>query len=149
MHIPYTKTGTLTPGIHTLSLADFKSQFGSATAIRRELYFKLWEGLKNLKASRVMNVYLDGSYVTDKKDPNDIDGCWDAHKDVNVAVLDPVFLDFANRDLMRDKYGVDFFLSQTIEGKSGEPFTAFFQTDRDGVPKGIVHICIEKESFTA
>ena len=36
------------------------------------------------------------------------------------------------------KYGLDFFIAQKIEIESGEPFPKFFQSNRDGKPKGII-----------
>lgn len=147
MHIAYTTAGTLIPGIHTMTLADFKNQFGMATRQRQYLFEKLERGLNNLRKAGVKVVYLDGSFVTRKAHPGDIDGCWDASPEIDLTILDSVFLDFEQRHLMKEKYGVDFFISQTIEGASGKPFTDFFQTDRNGVEKGIVRLLLEHESF--
>ena len=146
-HISFTPQGTLIPGVHGLTLSELKNQFGEGSKQRKQLFLRLKEGLLNLKRAGVKNVYLDGSYVTTKAFPNDIDGCWDAHQDIDLGVLDPVFLDFQNRHLMKDKYGVDFFISQIVEGASGVPFVAFFQTDRNDEPKGIILISLEQETF--
>jgi hypothetical protein len=106
----------------------------------------LLRGLRNLKQSGVRTVYLDGSFVTNKTYPGDIDGCWDANPDIDVGKLDSVFLDFSNRRAaMKRKYGLDFFISQGTEGSSGVPFVEFFQTDRDGVRRGIIEIDLSSE----
>ena len=83
-------------------------------------------------------IWLDGSFVTGKKEPNDIDGCWEYNNTVNINVLDPVFL--GDRIGMKDKYGLDFFIANIIEAASGLPFPKFFQQNRDGEPKGIIVI---------
>ena len=89
----------------------------------------------------VRRVYINGSFITNKAYPADIDGCWDADVQVDKAKLDPVFLDFSsNRRKMKEKFGVDFFISQVTEGNTGVPFAEFFQQNRYGQPKGILLI---------
>lgn len=48
---------------------------------------------------------------------------------------------------MKAKYGVDFFPANGVELGSGQPFLDFFQTDKDGRPKGILVIELEKEQI--
>src|SRR4030095_8170293 len=59
----------------------------------------LFEGLQlaiqNLHAAGVRRVFIDGSFVTTKADPNDIDGCWEWTEEVHLDLLDPVLLGFA------------------------------------------------------
>lgn len=117
-----------------------RNRFGYNTC-RRVLMAGLSRALENLRAAGVTRVFLDGSFVTAKPEPNDIDGCWDIDEYVDVEALDPVFLDFSHhRQAMREKYGLDFFIANTIELGSGMPFVEFFQINRDGQPKGILLI---------
>lgn len=51
-------------------------------------------------------------------------------------ILDPIFL--GNRNEMKKKYGLDFFIANYIEAGSGLPFPKFFQKNRDGSAKGII-----------
>jgi hypothetical protein len=111
----------------------------------------LFEGLRraiqNLHAAGVRRVFIDGSFVTTKDDPNDIDGCWEWTEEVHLDLLDPVLLDFAQaRRAMRDKYGVDFFLATWVEAGSGLTFLDFFQRNRADDPKGIVQLDLEEMS---
>jgi hypothetical protein len=53
------------------------------------------KALMTLRLAGCTTVYMDGSYVTDKSDPSDYDGCWDS-AGVNLGLLDPVFKDFSN-----------------------------------------------------
>ena len=89
----------------------------------------------NLSKAHVRKLWIDGSFVIDKENPNDIDGVWETNSQIDLNVLDPVFL--GNRDAMKEKYGVDFF-PDVIEAGSGLPFPVFFRTNRDKEPKGIL-----------
>lgn len=82
--------------------------------------------------------FLDGSFVTDKPVPGDYDLCWD-HTTVDLAVIDPIFLDvLPPRAAQQAKYRGDL-LPNVIEGNSGRLFVDFFQLDKvTGKPKGII-----------
>jgi hypothetical protein len=92
-----------------------------------------------------VRVFIDGSFVTTKADPNDVDGCWEWTEEVHLDLLDPVFLDFTQvRWAMRDKYGVDFFLATWVEAGSGLTFLDFFQRNRADELKGIIQLDLEE-----
>jgi hypothetical protein len=132
--------GELPPGIYIATLKEIEDKFVFNRS-RKELFEGLKLALKNLSKAGVPKVYIDGSFVTKKPIPNDIDGCWDIDEDVDPSKLDPVFLDFSDRrKAMKEKYGVDFFIANTIELGSGKPFVAFFQLNRDGLPRGILSV---------
>jgi hypothetical protein len=143
MNIPNFQTnGELPLGIHEATLAEIEERFGH-NSHRLALIQNLKRALSNLRQAGVRRIYIDGSFVTNKAYPADIDGCWDAHADIDTDILDPVFLDFnSGRQAMRERYDVDFFISQVIEGISGKPFIDFFQIDRDGNPKGILALTL-------
>ena len=132
------KNGELPPGEHQASLEELESVFGTATDRRRLLMRGLREAINNLELSGVRTLWIDGSFITDKKEPDDIDGCWEYTPSVDLKKLDPVFL--KPREEMKKRYGLDFFISNVIEGGSGLPFSKFFQVNRDGDPKGILVI---------
>ena len=107
--------GELPPGMHTATLEEIEVVFAT-TPRRRRLFEGLRRALQNLYAAGVRRVFIDGSFETTKVDPNDIDGCWEWTEEVNLDLLDPVLLDFAQgRRAMRDKYDVDFFLATWVE----------------------------------
>ncbi|MFV1985500.1 MAG: hypothetical protein ACC657_18270 [Thiohalomonadales bacterium] len=66
----------------------------------------------NFELSGVRKIWIDGSFITDKKEPNDIDDCWEFTPVVEVEKIDPVFL--SSRDKMKNKYGLDFFIANII-----------------------------------
>jgi hypothetical protein len=134
--------GLLPPGIHDASLDEIRQRF-AYNARRAALVDGLQRALENLEAAGVQTVYIDGSFATRKKQPRDIDGCWEVTAAVDDTLLDPVFLDFSDHcAAMRRKYGVHLFIAQMTEGRSGVPFSQFFQETRDGRPKGILRVTL-------
>jgi uncharacterized protein DUF6932 len=122
-----------------MSLAAVKRRFGRASAQRQKSMRGLEAAVENLRATGVRRVWIDGSFVTRKQAPNDVDGCWEYSDEVDLEVLDPVFL-LESRRPMKAKYGIEFFPAFAVEADSGLPFPAFFQVNRDGEPKGILAI---------
>jgi len=136
----FNERGELPPGIYATTLAEVGRRLATNPR-RRKLFNGLRRACKNLRAAGVPRIYIDGSFVTGKADPADVDGCWDVDEYVRVEAIDPVFLYFPNRrQAMKEKYGVDFFITNAMELGSGMPFVEFFQINRDGDPKGILVI---------
>jgi hypothetical protein len=81
--------GELPPGIHTATLAEVEAVFVT-TPRRRRLFEGLRRALQNLHAAGVSRILIDGSFVTTKADPNDVDGCWEWTEAVDLDLLDPV-----------------------------------------------------------
>jgi hypothetical protein len=135
----FDKNGNLPPGVYIVSLKDIESNF-TWTTRRKKLFKGLKRAIDNLTKANVKKVWIDGSFVTSKNDPNDIDGCWQADKDVDADKLDPVFLDMnPPREAMKKKYGVDFLIAGVpIADSPGKSIEEFFQIDRDGNKKGIL-----------
>lgn len=137
MTIPtFQENGELPPGEHQASLGEVNTVFGSSNERRRFLMRGLHEAVNNFKLAGVETLWIDGSFITDKEEPNDIDGCWEYTPTVSIEKLDPCFL--GSREAMKRKYGLDFFIANIIEAGSGLPFPKFFQVNRDGNPKGII-----------
>ena len=137
-------SGELPAGIHETTLDEVEAVF-ARTPKRNTLFEGLKRALENLKAAGVPRVYIDGSFVTSKAEPNDVDGCWEWNDDIDLNQLDPVFLDFSNqRQAMKEKYGVEFFVADWIEAGSGLTFLEFFQLNQYDDPKGILMIDLRK-----
>jgi hypothetical protein len=130
----------LPPGIHDSTLMEVRDRFVTNEK-RSKLYEGMSRGIGALFRSGCLQVFLDGSYVTDKPIPGDYDICWDG-RFVNANMLDPVFFDFRNgRQFQKEKYGGEYFPLTLIEGGTGKTFLDFFQTDKQsGNPKGIIRI---------
>ena len=143
----FDENGNLPPGVYEVSLEDIGIRF-TWTDRRKKLFEGLKLAIDNLTKANVKKVWIDGSFVTSKDDPNDIDGCWQYDKDVNADKLDPVFLDmYPPREAMQIKYGVDFLVSGVLISDSpGNTIEEFFQIDRDGNKKGILLLTNKEQS---
>lgn len=131
----------LPPGIFDADLSEVEARF-VFNKRREELFDGFVNGSAALKLAGCAVLYLDGSFVTDKRTPGDYDVCWDP-LNVDDRKLDPVFLDFANfRQKQKDKFGGEYFPSSSLaDGKS--TFLDFFQIDKfTGQQKGIVKITL-------
>ena len=139
---PLRPDGLLPQGVHSADdWAELEGRFGGTTR-RDELLKKLKMGLENLRDAGCSWVLLDGSFISDKPDPNDVDGCWEFSPQVDLSLINVAFvrLNTGDRAWLKAKYGMDFFIADMIEGGTGQPFSSFFQQDRAGNPKGIVRL---------
>lgn len=131
--------GNLPPGQHKAAWPEFVQRFGY-TERRTKFIAGMAEALRSLRRAGCATVYIDGSFVTDRRDPGDYDGCWDA-PGTDMSLLDPVLLDFdSGRRAQKAKYKGELFCADRVASSSGETFKRFFQRDRDGNAKGIVEI---------
>ncbi len=144
----FTDECLLPPGIYETALEELHEKMGWS---RRRLV--LLEGLERalelMAASGVRRVYLDGSFVTDKDRPNDIDGCYDLKEGATAEELKamaPIFPPSPdNRAKAKELYGVDFFPAAATELGSGQPFLQFFQKDREGRERGVLMLELSEE----
>ena len=141
---PFTKHGWLPKGIHRTSWPVFVERFGT-TSRRRKLLAGLKAAMQSLRAAGCKTVYIDGSFVTIKRNPGDFDGCWDIAS-VEPELLDPVLLTFdAGRAAQKAKYLGELFPAQMSEGATGQTFLEFFQVEKEtGAVKGIVVIDLRR-----
>ncbi len=131
-------TGYLPPGVHPAAWKEIRPTFGTNTH-RNRLVDGLKHALLNLAAAGCRSAILDGSFVSTRPLPNDYDVAWDP-VGVDPSALDPVLLEMSNkRAAMKAKYGGEFFPA-SAHAAPGMRFREFFQTDRDGIAKGVVDI---------
>jgi hypothetical protein len=124
---PFTERGYLPPGIWEISWVDFWERYGYNSR-HANLLSGLTFALRLLIPSGCQEVYIGGSFVTNKEKPNDIDGCFDGMS-IDIGLLDPIFNDI---DEQQARFGCELrmdFMSA---------FQGFLQKDRDGEPIGLV-----------
>ncbi len=143
--VPDLVNGRLSPGEWLASWAEVEAAFGS-TQWRLSLLDGCYRAIGSLKEAGCGRVWIDGSFVTAKVHPGDIDCCYDPIG-VDRDVLHPALLDLSpGRPAQKAEFGCEFF-PNIIEAASGAYFVEFFQQDRDGHTKGIVVIDLNTEEF--
>jgi hypothetical protein len=140
----FQSNGILPSGIHWSTIEEVKDKLCFSVK-RTELIVGLEQAIISLKSAGCKTIYLDGSFSTSTKEPNDIDVCWELI-DVNLDVLyiiEPVLFNFDfKRKAQKDKFGCEFFPADSIAEPPDKTYIDFFQQDRDGNPKGIIGLKI-------
>lgn len=146
----------LTPGFHALSIEEIRERFVVAFPIsltRRGIMEGLTKVVERLNGGGVRGeIWLDGSFVTEKTDPKDVDmliripsDLYDADERVRVAV------DWASDEDRCESHNCDSYL--WVEYMVGHPlfsesendrkyWTHWFGTSRAGVAKGIAVVVL-------
>lgn len=135
----FDSNGNLPPGEYKVTMDDIENKL-TWSPTRKKLFGGLTQAILVLKDAGVKRVYIDGSFTTQKDDPEDIDGCWELNDNIDADKLDPVFLDREHpREIMKQKYGIDFLIAGVDQGQNqGQPIEDFFQLSRDNDPKGVL-----------
>lgn len=139
---PFEPNGNLLPGIYWARWDEVYNRF-STNDHRRGLLAGLKNALRALKRAKVSTIYLNGSFVTAKEQPNDYDVAWEM-EGFDVRKLDPIFYDFDDdRAAQKRKFGGEFFPVRVDE--PGRNFLTTFQNDKiTWRPKGIVAIDLRR-----
>ncbi len=140
MPIPdFMQNGALPPGVHTATLEEVEERFAGpgSSYRRRERMRDLKLVVDQLLDLGVSHIWIDGSFVTSKPRPQDVDV-------VCRPTTDPrgwpnLFRPGAER-LLKQRHHVQLFRHPKVVTDRGYPqaIEEFFQMDRDDRPKGIV-----------
>ena len=130
--------------LRSLQSPHFQTQFNFSPK-RTLLLEGLESAIKILRKCGCTIIYIDGSFVTEKLEPNDYDACWDGDflAVVNKMMsIEPVFLDFSKqREDQKLKYKGEIFPSIFPADSIGTPYLEFFQQIRFSTEKkGIIAI---------
>jgi len=133
----------LPPGVHNATLKEVETRFATSD-YRKLLYSGFKNGVTALHKTGCRKIFLDGSFITEKPMPADFDVCWDPIG-VDIAKLDPVFLDFSDgRKKQKECFHGEFFPTSGLADRK-RFFFDFFQIDKyTGNAKGIVCISFSK-----
>ncbi len=123
--------GYLPPGIHGATLEEVAQRFGQGSELRRIQMESLHWLVDLARRAKVLRIVVNGSFVTDLVEPNDVDsvllvGSDFRPDDPNNQELQAE-LPFISMQIV-DQAGFDFFVGQ------------LFATDRDTIPKGMIEI---------
>jgi hypothetical protein len=126
-------TGLLPPGEYSASLAEIREVF-CWTRRRREIYDGLEYVTDKLRLRQVDQIWVDGSFVTSKDRPRDVDVAYEVPLGANPD--DWGWLSPARHHDLKKYRRVD--LHQDWPGQPS--MSKFFCSDRDGTPKGILRL---------
>ena len=123
--------GYLPPGIHLATLQEISARLGRESELRRvQMQSLLWL-VELARRAGVRRIVVNGSFVTDKLEPNDVD----------CALLVGAGFprdEAAEADLLS---GLPFINMELVDQEAFEQFTEkTFATDRDLVPKGMIEV---------
>jgi hypothetical protein len=123
--------GYLPSGIHGATLDEIAERFGEESELRRvEMESLRWLRTLALRAG-VLRIVVNGSFVTDAYEPNDVD-C------VLLIGLDYPKDQTADAELQQ---GLPFIQAQLLTQEAFDYYVnTIFSTDRRGVLKGMVEV---------
>ncbi|MGE5303300.1 MAG: DUF6932 family protein [Alphaproteobacteria bacterium] len=139
------ENGWLPEGVHDCTLQEAAERFGSfqSSDRRPELWMKFTEFIREVKACQWMEaVLVDGSYVTAKPDPGDIDLALvvSASHDFS-ADLPPAQYNLLAQRRVRRRFGFDIVVVKSGSGDLEEAIGFFQQVkQRPGMKKGVLRI---------
>lgn len=142
------ETGYLPVGLHEATIEEIRQKLGFSEK-RRYLIASLEQAAKSLFAAGVTDLRVDGSFVTEKPEPGDIDGFWVAHEGVRFQDIPPLLLDFnvvvdpsggKPKFPMWFKWGIELFVHPYMGGFEAGDLPEFFSHSRDGVARGYIRV---------
>ena len=109
---PLTSAGLLPVGVHDATLDEIGEAFGKANDARAALFASLTVFCGELAAfgSLIKGVYVDGSFVTSKPVPGDIDLVVVHDEDDFPAIDDHPQAEYLFEDRAEERYGFDLFV---------------------------------------
>jgi len=128
---PFDESGCLPPGIHPATLGEIEGRFGQLLELRRvQMQSVRWMVDLALRAG-VQRIVLNGSFVTDTMEPNDVD-C--------VLLIGRGFPADAGAEA---EFNADLpFIEMKLVGQADfdEYVNVTFGSDRMGIPKGMIEV---------
>ncbi|HVR86343.1 MAG TPA: hypothetical protein VMU54_18615 [Planctomycetota bacterium] len=139
-----TGEGLLPPGRHQATLGEIRRRFGGGNPARVRLMKGLEAVLRLPRKMEASVLYLDGSFVTNKKEPGDWDAVLLVPAGARIGSKEAILL--ANRPEIRKRYGGDLF---TVSAEDPEVLAHYvdgvFVRDREGRAKGLAVIKLTRK----
>lgn len=141
-------TGALPPGDCRATLEETANRLGF-TPRRRWLLIGLGAAVEAFWAAGIVEIYIDGSFCTEKPDPGDIDGYWVEPDPGVYDRIDPYWIDFELilvpavqkwKWRMWADNRVEFFIHPAMLASPSMSFQQFFRQDRDGRGRGVIQL---------
>lgn len=137
--------GHLPEGVHMMTWDEFQTEF-SFSPRRQKLLQGLFAVIQILQECGCDAIYIDGSFVTDKLEPDDWDACFKGSLDAIYSLdrrdTDLVLDDIRKRDRQKEKYLGELYPPGVIAEKD-MCYLDFFQCIKGSkAKKGIIKIAL-------
>lgn len=148
---PFNEKGLLPEGIYPCTLEEAQERFATSEH-RTNLWSQLTQVIGIMKEAKLSGILLiDGSYVTDKTVPGDIDTILDVSNEPLNSQVKALVFKVQNGQALKEHFHVDWWVNmpagnQNLNIPSGNDFSVFFQYARAsekipvGTKKGILRI---------
>jgi hypothetical protein len=138
----FTEQGCLPPGIHRVTLDEFKERF--VVFQRSDRRLRIFERLERLfdqaaSSGIVKRIIIAGSFVTAKPEPNDFDCIVVLDSTIVGNPLRPFEYNLVSRKMARRIFGGDV-VPALEDSHALQQYLEFFQTSRNGRRVGIVEM---------
>jgi hypothetical protein len=132
LEIPaFDDSGYLPSGIHCSTLDQIAQRFGNESELRRVQMESLRWLVDLARQAGVLRVVVNGSFVSDAYEPNDVD-C--------ALLIGPDYPSDADADAELQQ-GLPFIQAEFLTSDAFDHYVGtFFGTDRRGVVKGVVEV---------
>ena len=129
----FDERGYLPAGVHLASLDEIEARFGRQSEVRRAQMESLRWLVELAKKAGVQRLIINGSFVTERLEPNDVD-C--------VLLTGPDFP--RDRTAEREIRSGLPFLEIDLVGQEDFDYmvNTVFATDRQRIPKGVVEVIL-------
>lgn len=132
----FDKIGYLPPGLHRSDFTEVQRRFGNTDG-RQELLRNLYDFVNVARKVGASRLILDGSFVTDKEEPNDID----------AILVVPDNLDTTTREVhilleSKIRFNIHLFPVRESDEEFLQQWIEFFEHDRNGEPRGLVEVLL-------
>ena len=137
---PFRPDGYLPEGIYVCSDAEAIFRFGSSSRRRRRLVLRLRRWIELGRQIGAKRLLVDGSFVTAKEEPQDIDTVLLLPQDFNQQVEQEIEPALELAEMLLTRYPEEIFAAE--DEADWKEWVAFFSQTResDGRSKGLVEI---------
>ena len=126
----FDENGYLPAGVHPATMEEIERRFARGSEIRRVMHESLQWLERAAAGAGVVRIIVNGSYVTDVVEPNDVD----------CVVLIPPDFDANSEAALQLLGGFPFLNLELVEAAVFQDMIDFFATDRDDVAKGMIEV---------
>ena len=134
--------GYLPEGLFPATLAQITVRFGASSRRRRFLTIRLKRWVELARATGVSRMFVDGSFVTSKQDPNDIDAVVMLSDDFRHQILNEDDDALELEDMLLTRQPEELFAAE--DAVDWEEWIEFFSRTRelDERRKGLVELIL-------